>query len=122
MGGREDNQTARGTGGKKAFVPPSLSGHLDSWSSPGMMGLVSNSQCPEVAWGLSVQCKKAIRLVLCISVSVNASVLSPKGLLCSERRAELLKCPVLHLKRNETRFCPSGQLSLNIANSPACPE
>ena len=122
MGGREDNQTARRTGGKKTFMSPFLSGHLDSWSSPGMMGLVSNSQSVEVAWGLSVQCKEEIRLVLCISVSVYASVLSPEGLLCSELGAELLKCPVLYLKRNDTHFCPSGQLSLNIANSPACPE
>ena len=122
MGGREDNQTARRTGGKKTFMSPFLSGHLDSWSSPGMMGLVSNSQSVEVAWGLSVQCKEEIRLVLCISVSVYASVLSPEGLLCSELGAELLKCPVLYLKRNDTHFCPSGQLSLNTANSPACPE
>ena len=121
MGGREDNQTARRTGGK-TFVPPPLSWHLDTWSTPGMMGLVSNSQRPEVFWGLSLQYKEEIRLVLCISVSMYASVFSPESLLCSELGAKLLKCPVPYLKRNDTHFCPSGQLSLNMANSPACPE
>ena len=55
MGGQVDSRAARKTGGEKTSMPPAPSGHLESWSSPGMMGLVSSNQRTELVWGLSVQ-------------------------------------------------------------------